>query len=211
MRLILASQSPRRIALLREYGIDCTAIPADIAEEAAAGERPAETAVRLAREKAAAVRTQVKSHPHYILAADTVVADGMDILGKPVDLSQAREFLVRLRGRTHRVITGLCLFCPGEAEPITGTMETTVRMRDYGPQEIDAYVLSGDALDKAGAYAIQHAAFHPVAAIDGCFANVVGLPVCRVQRMLADSGWIDLPPLPDGCRAQTACGYRNME
>jgi MAF protein len=210
-QLLLASESPRRIALLRTCGIDYVVFPANIQERPLAGEFPIDTALRLAREKAEAVKCRAEWSKYFILAADTLVVDGETILGKPADRKQAGEFLKSLRGRTHRVITGVCLLSPGQPDAQLDFVETSVCMRDYSYAEVTAYLDSGDAMDKAGAYAIQHPLFRPVSAFSGCYANIVGLPVCRVRQMLETAGWEGLPSLPDGCREQSECGFQNEQ
>jgi septum formation protein len=207
MTLILASESPRRRELLRRCGIDCEVSPVSIVEDPREGERPEETALRLACEKARAARRELGGREGWILAADTVVADGGDVLGKPRDRRQAEEFLLRLSGREHRVITGVCLLRISDGQEAVDTAVTGVRMRGYGPAEAKAYAASGDALDKAGAYAIQHPAFRPVETIDGCYTNVVGLPLCRVYALLERAGRPPDRPLPEGCRAGRTCGF----
>jgi MAF protein len=207
MRLVLASVSPRRRELLRQCDIDCEVQSADLEEAAREGEQPEETATRLSREKARAVLHRLKGRAAWILAADTVVADGSMALGKPNDERQAREFLSRLCGREHRVITGVCLFHAQTGREFTAVERTAVRMRDYSSAEMEAYLATGDAMDKAGAYAIQHPSFRPVESLAGCYTNVVGLPVCRVYDLLERAGERPSRPLPEGCRAGGACGF----
>jgi MAF protein len=210
MRLILASESPRRQALLRQCGIDFEVVPANVPEVTRKGEKPEETVLRLSREKALMVARYLRKERAIVLAADTVVADGDQILGKPSDRDQAREFLDQLRGREHRVLTGVCLLeTPGGVER-TDLSITRVRMRDYSPEELETYVDSGDGMDKAGAYAIQHQVFRPVKAIDGCYANVVGLPLCRVYGLLEAAGERPARPLPEGCRTGGACAFAEL-
>jgi MAF protein len=206
MKLILASESPRRRELLRQCGIDCDVMAVPVAEEIRAGENPEEMALRLAREKARSASRHFASREVWILAADTVVADGPCVMGKPRDRRQAEEFLLRLRAREHRVITGVCLLRLPSGEETTEVAVTAVRMRNYSASEISGYLESGDAMDKAGAYAIQHPAFRPVESIAGCYTNVVGLPLCRVYRLLERAGEKLNLPLPDGCRTGRECG-----
>jgi septum formation protein len=125
-----------------------------------------------------------------ILAADTMGIDknGM-ILGKPRDADDARRMLKALRGRAHQVYTCLTVLAVPANIRITELVGTTVYMRDYTDAEIDAYIATGDPFDKAGSYAIQHAGFHPVERIEGCYNNVVGLPLCAVKRALAGVAW----------------------
>jgi septum formation protein len=207
MRLILASASPRRRDLLRRVGIEFTSAPVDVDERARADEAPEVHTLRLAREKARAAARGLGGDGTLVLGADTVVADGARILGKPADAAQAREFLQSLRGREHRVITGICLLDTASGRAGTDLAVTRVRMRAYAPEELEAYLVTGDGLDKAGAYAIQHALFRPVESIDGCYANVVGLPVCRVYALLEAAGAPPAQPLPEGCRTRAACAF----
>jgi MAF protein len=210
MKLILASASPRRRELLQQCGIHCDVMPISADELARAGETPEETAMRLAREKARLALGRMDGRRGLILAADTVVDDGGQMLGKPRDMHQAEAFLLRLRGREHRVITGVCLLRAPDGEEKTDLAVTVVRMRDYSPLELEAYLARGDALDKAGAYAIQHPSFHPVGSIAGCYTNVVGLPLCRVYALLEGAGKKPDRPLPEGCRAGGACGFARL-
>jgi septum formation protein len=210
-QLILASQSPRRMALLRTCGIDYVAFPADIVERPISGEQPKDTAVRLAREKAEAVCRAWAKEPRWILAADTVVAVDGELLGKPTSADQAAQFLLQLRGRTHQVITGLCLVHSEKVAPSLDAVTTQVTMRAYAVQEMRAYIASGDPYDKAGGYAIQHPVFRPVQSMEGCFTNVVGLPMCHVHSLLEGVGWNSPFALPRGCDHQDHCGFRDMD
>jgi MAF protein len=207
MRLILASISPRRQELLKLCGIPYEVHPADIEEICREGELPEATALRLAREKARGVAGALKGSDAWILAADTVVADGSAVLGKPRHLGQAREYLLRLRGGEHRVITGICLLRAPKEEEFTAVELTGVRMRNYSPSELESYLAGGDGMDKAGAYAIQDPSFHPVESLSGCYTNVVGLPLCRVYDLLERAGFKAGRPLPESCRAGGACGF----
>jgi MAF protein len=211
MRLILASVSPRRRELLRQCGIDCDVRSVDIEEAVREGETPEATSLRLAREKARIASQSFNGSDAWILAADTVVADGSAVLGKPRDVREAREFLTRLRGRKHRVITGVCLLNAPTEKEFTAVELTGVRMRNYSPAEMEEYLSGGDGMDKAGAYAVQDAAFHPVESIDGCYTNVVGFPMCRVYDLLERTGWRPERPLPESCRAGGACEFEGMK
>ncbi len=210
MKLILASVSPRRRELLRQCGIACDVMPVSADETPRPGETPEETALRLAREKVRLALDRIGGQACWILAADTVVADGGQMLGKPRDSREAETFLLQLRGREHRVITGICLIRAPEGEERTDCAVTAVRMREYSPAELEEYLASGDALDKAGAYAIQNPAFRPVASIAGCYTNVVGLPLCRVYALLEGAGEQPDRPLPEGCRAGGECGFARL-
>jgi MAF protein len=204
--LILASSSPRRRELLTSLGLEFTTIKPDIDERLRPGEAPLDYVRRLSQEKARDVAERLHS-PAAVLAADTVVilaADtlGVDeageILGKPRDADDARRMLSRLRGRVHQVYTALTVYRVREMNETNGTpIEqqmtditcTDVYMRAYSNAEIVAYIATGDPFDKAGSYAIQHEGFRPVARIEGCYTNVVGLPLCGVRRALAAVGW----------------------
>lgn len=182
--LVLASRSPRRQELLAELGLVFTVDAAEVDESPLADE-PAEAMVaRLSRLKAAVVAAR---HPGaLVLAADTVVVlDGV-VFGKPADEAEATAMLTALCGRTHLVHTAVTLACGNDLR--TRLSSTAVTMRAYTDGEIAAYVATGDPLDKAGAYAIQHPAFAPVASWEGCYAGVVGLPLGLVVEMLAAAG-----------------------
>lgn len=195
MTVILASGSPRRREILASLGITFTVMPADIDETQHPGEDPFDYAARLSREKAAAVAgrlgvvdaTIAAADTIVVLAADTIgVAPGGVILGKPADADDARRMLTALRGRDHIVCTALTLLHQrdGVQRLYTQLTRTVVTMRDYTEDEITAYIATGDPFDKAGAYAIQHPGFAPVARIDGSYTNVVGLPVETLRVML---------------------------
>lgn len=173
---------------MAELGLHFTVIPSEIAEEHPPG-TPADavTAVALAKARAIARRLGAEP-PTIVLGADTeVVLDG-ELLGKPRDAADAARMLRALRGRAHEVITGVALVEAGRAgrEEIAN-VSTRVTMRDYGDDEIEAYVVTGEPFDKAGAYAVQGIGNRLVAAVDGCLSNVVGLPVSTTRRLLA--GW----------------------
>jgi septum formation protein len=201
VHFILASGSPRRRELLTTLGIAFSVIKPDIDETPRTNEPPYDYVARLSVEKANAVGLPIATHDSaLILAADTVVilaADTMGvtetgaILGKPVDADDARAILRRLRGRTHVVCTALTLL-PIGGMAMTELTRTHVTMRDYSDAEIEAYIETGDPFDKAGAYAIQHPIFRPVAQIDGSYTNVVGLPIETLRAMLERIGY----PIP---------------
>lgn len=185
MRLILASASPRRAELLKTAGIDFEVIVANVDESVLPGEASEAHVRRLAGAKAGAVMEKAGGRP--ILAADTVVVVGDQILGKPVDGADARRMLRTLSGRTHQVKTGVCLVT-GEGSPVTEVASTTVEFAPLNEAEIDWYVRSGEPSDKAGAYAVQGLASRFVTRLDGSYSNVVGLPVSLVYRMCIDAG-----------------------
>ncbi len=185
-RVILASSSPRRQELMARLGILYEVVPLPVEEEALEGESPQEMVVRLALAKARAVH---RLNPNdVILAADTTVFVDGKILGKPRDEAEAREMLLTLKGRTHLVFTGVAVLIPPSLELI-GVKCSSVLMRDYSPEEVEAYVKLGRAMDKAGAYGVQDDDFHPVAGIRGCFTNVMGLPLCLAAELLEKAGF----------------------
>src|SRR3954462_6939813 len=182
--LILASASPRRAELLRSAGIPFTVDVADIAEHAKGGESPLQHAERLAREKAEGV---AKRNPgKIVLGADTIVVVDEQILGKPRDAADAGRMLRLLSGRTHQVITGVCLAIFETRNPKleTSSARTTVHFAPLTPEDIEAYIATREPMDKAGAYAIQGIASRWITKIEGDYANVVGLPVALVWKML---------------------------
>lgn len=180
MNLILASASPRRSELLRNAGISFAVDPAHVAEEPLPDEQPLEYAKRLARDKA---RTVSERHPdNVVLGADTVVVVDEHLLEKPADAKEAGRMLRLLSGRTHQVITGVCLVAAGYEQ--TEAEITEVRFSPLTESDIGGYIETGESMDKAGSYAIQGIASRWVERIDGCYFNVVGLPVPRVYRML---------------------------
>ncbi len=175
--LILASSSPRRREILAKAGIPFRVRPADVDERVLRGETPIRHVLRLARAKAEAVH---RKPGEIVLGADTIVVAGGAILGKPRDAADARRMLRLLAGRWHRVITGI--FLAGDGEAVTGAETTRVHFLPMSRAEIAAYVATGEPMDKAGAYAIQGLASKFVDRIEGCYFNVVGLPVSRVLR-----------------------------
>ncbi len=202
LRLLLASQSPRRRELLALLGLPFEVTVANVAEVPRADESPAELAIRLSRAKARAVVTYPDA---IVIACDTVVALDGEILGKPRDAIEAISMLHRLRGRYHTVYSGVTLLEPATGRALSDVTGTHVMMRAYTDVEIAAYVASGDSLDKAGAYAVQHPGFHPVAALQGCYANVVGLPLCHLTRCL--HAWGVEPPCDVSAACQSHTGH----
>lgn len=184
---ILASGSPRRRELLTSLGITFSIQKPEINEDQHPGEAPLVYVRRLSQEKAAHIATQT-GDTATILAADTIVVDDGDILGKPADAEEARQMLRQLRGKSHRVCTSMTLLVPNTPAQTEITC-TEVTMRHYSDAEIETYVASGDPFDKAGGYAIQNAVFAPVAHIEGSYSNVVGLPLETLRRLLAARGW----------------------
>lgn len=182
MRLILASASPRRAELLRAAGIPFTVRVADIDETPLPHEDPAAYVVRLAREKARAVP---RAADEAVLAADTTVVVAGEIFGKPTGPEDAARMLRTLSGRAHEVLTGVCLL-RGESEA-ADLARTAVWCAPLTESEIADYVASGEPMDKAGGYAIQGLASKFILRIEGSYANVMGLPVDLVYRLLSES------------------------
>ncbi|MGF1500277.1 MAG: Maf family protein [Paracoccaceae bacterium] len=197
--LVLASASPRRRDLLAQIGvIPDRIIPAEIDETPAKGELPRRYVERMAAEKAAAVaaRQAAEGAPAaFLLAADTVVAAGRRILGKPEDAAEARAMLALLSGRSHRVTTAVCLLHPhGRSARL---VETRVKMKRLSEPETDAYLRSGEWRGKAGGYAIQGIAGAFVPEIHGSYTAVVGLPLAETAALLGGAGYplaFDGPP-----------------
>ncbi len=155
----------------------------DVDESLLPGEAPGLYVSRLAEKKALAAAAHVSSSA-LILASDTTVADESQILGKPADEAEAFEMLFQLRGRIYQVYTAICLYAPAQEKMVTELCVSNVPMRSYSNEEIELYIRSGDPMDKAGGYAIQNKGFHPVEAFRGCFASVMGLPLCHLTRAL---------------------------
>jgi septum formation protein len=196
---VLASRSPRRRELVSLAGLRFRIVAVDTHEQRHPDEPPADYARRLSREKARAAR-QALDRPALILAADTIVVDGEDVLEKPGDADEAAAMLRRLRGRTHHVITGVTLLDAATGQTMTQAARSPVPMREYTDEEIAAYIESGDPFDKAGAYGIQHNGFHPAEGFAHCFANVMGLPLCHLTRMLRALGVEPPADVPAACQ-----------
>ena len=191
MKLILASGSPRRAELLGRLGLQFEVLPAQIDESLLPGLTAEEQVLRLAREKALAVRDNVNEDA-VILSADTVVVLDGEILGKPKDEADAFRMLRLLSGREHLVMTGVTVLSPRGEESICE--KTHVHFRPLNDGEIRAYIRSGEPMDKAGAYGIQGKAALFVSALSGDYFNVVGLPLCASGAMLRRAG---IPILED--------------
>ena len=185
MKLVLASQSPRRRDLLGQMGLEFDIISPQIDEDSFSNDDPVALVRTLSREKALAV-AGTQDADTLVIAADTVVVLDGKTLGKPGDSAEAEAMLASLSGRTHRVCTGVTLCCGGRA--VTDAEITHVTFRSLSPGEIRGYVSTGEPMDKAGAYGIQGLGALLVEGIRGDYFNVVGLPVCRLGRMLADFG-----------------------
>jgi septum formation protein len=155
---------------------------------------------RLAEAKARAVLTRARPE-HVIIGADTTVVIDGDILGKPADAEEARAMLRRLRGRTHQVYTGIAVLRVEDGNLLTDVVVTDVPMRAYSDVEIESYILSGDPMDKAGAYGIQNPDFQPVARMDGCYASVMGLPICSLTALLRQVGVTPRDDVAGNCQS----------
>ena len=202
--LYLASNSPRRRQLLQFGGWKFHVVPAEIDEQPLGRESPKDYVRRLAINKAYAAASSLVSG--VIVAADTTVSDrnekGESILGKPVDAVDAELMLRKLRGHTHQVYTTVSILCLDNQVLRSDSCSTEVLMRNYSDEEIVTYIASGDPFDKAGAYAIQHPGFHPVESVQGCFANVMGLPICHLARNLIQLGIPTTADIPGSCRVE---------
>ncbi len=212
--LVLASGSPRRRELLNELGLTFAVTPSNAPEEHLSGETAEAMVRRLSRDKATVVAGQMAEG--YVIGADsTVVLDGRPI-GKPEDERDARRMLIKLRGTEHQVTTGLTVVNVATGQSLTDHMTAEIVMRNFTDAEMEQSIASGTPMDKAGAYAVQDTDFRPAALKDGCYTNVVGLPLCRMLEMLKELGYVppeDLPasvgrqclgycPLRDGKEAQ---------
>lgn len=181
--IILASASPRRHELLAALGVPFEVVPSHV-DESTAEDDPLLVAELLARRKAEAVAA---THPDaLVIGSDTIVVLDGRILGKPGDAAEAREMLTSLRGRSHEVVTGVAVALDGRV--LSDHDCTAVHMRDYNDAAIEAFIASGSPFDKAGGYAIQDAAFAPVARFEGCRCNVIGLPLATLRGLLAQFG-----------------------
>ena len=185
--LILASASPRRRELLATLGLSFSVMPAHIDERAHAAESPESYVARLAREKAEQLAEQYPSA--WVLGADTVVVLDPCILGKPADAAAARAMLRRLSGRQHTVMTGVAVVHRGRGMTQCDVVTTQVHFHTLQAADIEAYIATGEPFDKAGAYAVQGVGGKFVAALEGCYNNVVGLPLQRTMALLRSAGY----------------------
>ncbi|MDY0161753.1 Maf family protein [Desulfobotulus sp.] len=190
--LILASQSPRRRELLAQAGVFFRVLSSDMDEESVQADTPGQLAQILAAEKAAIVSQR---HPQsFVLAADTLVVVGHEVLGKPRDREDAEAMLRKLSGITHQVITGVALLCHEKQKRLVYAVSTDVRFKILSDAEIAWYTATDEPYDKAGAYAIQGLAAHFIPNICGSYTNVVGLPICEVMESLAQVGILPAYP-----------------
>ena len=186
IRFILASSSPRRRELLASIGLAFDVIPSAVPEERQPDETPEEYVARLSRQKAAAVAE--KNRDRWIIAADTTVVIGDEVLEKPRDANDARRMLATIAGKTHVVYTGVTLKCLDRGYVETHVATTEVRMLPLTPRDIEWYVDTGEPMDKAGAYAAQGMGGMFIDSIHGSFTNVVGLPLALLVQMLRHAG-----------------------
>jgi len=199
-RWTLASASPRRRELLSLFGRPFEVLPADI-DETNHGDAPADEFVQALSRAKARVAAQ-KAASGLVIACDTIVVLDGRVLGKPGSPAEAREMLRALRGRPHQVMTAVTVLDAAGGQELAACDVTEVWMRPYADAEIEEYVASGDPMDKAGAYAIQHAGFRPVEAVQGCYASVMGLPLCLLYRLLRQVGEEVAPPA-EACQRHT--------
>jgi len=191
--LVLASGSPRRRDLLSRLELSFATVPADIEEIARPGESPRKLAERLAREKAEAVATRIGRTPRrVVLGSDTIVVIGEEVLGKPDDPEHALALLRKLTGRTHTVMTGIAVVESDTGRTRSRVVESRVTLRRAEEAELRDYVASGEALDKAGAYAVQGEGRRFITGIEGSETNVIGLPLEETRAMLLDAG-VEIP------------------
>lgn len=188
MKLILASGSPRRAEILHNAGFSFTIQPAHIDETILRNERPDDYVLRLAKAKAQIAAAKSSEHAFIIGADTTVVCDGR-VFGKPADSAEAREMLKALGGITHEVLTGIAIVRAFDMTNVAEVATTRVTFLPLADEDIDSYVASGEPFDKAGGYGIQGLGGKFVARIDGCYFNVMGLPLSRVWLALRSLGW----------------------
>jgi MAF protein len=189
--------------LIKLTGWDSIAISTDVIEEQLPNEPASEYVMRLALDKSYAVRQD--SRAEYSFTADTIVVDNETIYGKPKDAEDAHRMLKALRGHSHIVMTAIALYARDTQLMETDLCKSIVPMREYSDNDLETYIASGDGMDKAGAYAIQNSSFHPVVQFTGCFASVMGLPLCHLARTAQKLNLTPLPGLPSRCQA--ALGY----
>jgi 23S rRNA (uracil1939-C5)-methyltransferase len=199
--LTLASASPRRRELMDIMGLEFAVSPADIPEEPMPGETPVDMVRRLSKEKAEAIAAKLDSG--LVIGADSTVVFEGQAVGKPVDDDDARRMLRQLSGTTHHVSTGITVVDAESGRSLSDAMTSQVTLRHLSEQEIETSIASGIPRDKAGAYAVQDTELRPASDWEGCYNNIVGLPVCRLLEMLIELGY----QLPDGWTmpAQIAC------
>jgi septum formation protein len=196
MKLILASASPRRAQILRDAGLRFELERANVSERRKRGETARIMTRRLAQVKAGAIVKKLGKEPPegIVIGADTIVEVHGELLGKPQSPRAAREMLMKLSGRTHRVVTSVVAIRIPDYAQTTATESTRVRFAALTTKEIAEYVATGEPLDKAGAYAVQGLGGRFIEKIEGCYFNVVGLPLARLYHMLLELGWHPAAP-----------------
>ena len=197
VKLVLASTSPRRNELLLLLGIPFEKRPSNADETHPDDVDAVEYVRQMAREKGQAV---LHTDNEWILSADTIVALDGQVVGKPTDDANAYEILRALRARGHKVYTALCLRTQNGGGTLESLCATDVFMRDYSEEELAVYIDSNDYKDKAGGYAIQHKQFHPCTGVEGCYANVMGLPLCHLAMLLESAGCTLDTDVPQACQ-----------
>ena len=197
VKLVLASTSPRRNELLLLLGIPFEKRPSNADETHPDDVDAVEYVRQMAREKGLAV---LHTDNKWILSADTIVALDGQVVGKPTDDANAYEILRALRARGHKVYTALCLRTQNGGGTLESLCATDVFMRDYSEEELAVYIDSNDYKDKAGGYAIQHKQFHPCTGVEGCYANVMGLPLCHLAMLLESAGCTLDTDVPQACQ-----------
>ncbi|MCH8107115.1 MAG: 23S rRNA (uracil(1939)-C(5))-methyltransferase RlmD [Chloroflexi bacterium] len=185
--VVLASASPRRRELLTEMGLDFQIVPSDVPEEPQPGEAAGDVVRRLSADKALAVAANL-AHGLVIGADSMVVLEG-EVIGKPSGAAEARSMLLRLRGTSHQVATGVTVVDAASGRYLSDSMTSNITLRDLSDGEIDASIATGTPLDKAGAYAVQDTDLRPAESWDGCYSNIIGLPLCRLGEMLVELGY----------------------
>ena len=195
-RIILASSSPRRKALLEKIGLSFDICHSNIDEDIKKGETPEEHCLRLAEEKAKEAAKNVKNG--WIIGADTIVFIDNRILGKPSDVNEAREMLNLLKGRYHKVCTAFCLLNTVTGNKIKRVVESRVKIKNLTDKEIEDYIKTSEPFDKAGAYAVQGIGSFMVEGIEGSYTNVVGLPMEELEEALEQAGIINKPKVHNG-------------
>lgn len=188
-KLILASQSPRRLELLKQITDQFEVVPSSVEEKLDYGLRPEENARMLARAKAESV---AKNYPDcWVIGADTLVTLHQEILGKPVDVPDAERMLRRLSGKEHRVFSGICVVSPGKT--LDTAVMSKVRFKSLTDEEISGYIQTGEPMDKAGAYAIQGQGSFMIREFSGSHSNIVGLPIEELKIILKKTGYGPIP------------------
>lgn len=187
-KIILASASPRRKQLLEQIGLQFTVIPSRAEEHILPGETPEQLVVRLSLDKASEVANRSAIDGRWVIGSDTIVLCDNQVLGKPTDPQHAAQMLRMLSGQEHQVLSGFAILDRKTGEQRAEAVATRVRFRELTELEIERYIATGEPADKAGSYAIQGLGVCFVAAIEGSYSNVVGLPLCRLTLAMKELG-----------------------